>query len=261
MTANINTILILGATSGLGEAFARYFHSKNKKVIASGRRLDRLSALKSELRGLETIQIDISDIPSLEANLTSIFTTYPDIDSIFVIAGKQEIGKFTDASTTSAESIASEVTTNLTAPLCIARVAVPHLLALGRPATFLTVTSGLAFFPLPAYPVYNATKAGLHLFNVTLRTQLAGTNVNVIELAPPYVDTELDVKNRDRVIEMQGGKDKATPPMPLKEYMDVTTAALEKGGQKEIATGFSAMGVNAWRGAFQSILDQYGFAG
>lgn len=140
MTANINTILILGATSGLGEAFTRYFYSKNKKVIASGRRLNRLDTLKSELPGLETVQIDVSDIPSLEANLTSIFTTYPNIDSIFVIAGKQEIGQFTEPSTTSAEAIASEITVNLTAPLCIARVAVPHLLKLGKPATFLTVT-------------------------------------------------------------------------------------------------------------------------
>ncbi|KAK0104065.1 hypothetical protein ONS96_005167 [Cadophora gregata f. sp. sojae] len=96
MTANMNTILILGATSGLGEAFARYFHSKGKKVIASGRRLNRLEALKSELAGLETAQFDISDIPSIEGNLTNIFTAYPDIDSIFVIAGKQEIGQFTD---------------------------------------------------------------------------------------------------------------------------------------------------------------------
>lgn len=75
------------------------------------------------------------------------------------------------------------------------------------------------------------------------------------------MDTELDAKNRDKVVEMQGGEDKAVKPMPLKDYMEVTTAALEKGGEKEVATGFSAMGVNAWRGAFHPILDQFGFAG
>ncbi|KAK0102440.1 hypothetical protein ONS95_006059 [Cadophora gregata] len=83
----------------------------------------------------------------------------------------------------------------------------------------------------------------------------------MIELAPPYVDTELDAKNRDTLVGMQGGEGKAVKPMPLKEYMEATTAALEKGGDKEIATGFSAMGVNAWRGAFQPILDQFGFLG
>lgn len=261
MTANISTILILGATSGIGEAFAKYFHAQGKKVIASGRRLGRLSTLQSQLPGLETVQFDVSDITNIESNLNAIFKTYPDLDSIFVVAGVMYLEKFADPSTSTAESIAAEITTNLTAPLVIARVAVPHLLSLKRPATFITVTSGLAYIPLPPFPVYNASKAGLHTFNVTLRTQLAGTNVNVIELAPPYVDTDLDASIRDETIEMQGGKEKAHPPMPLKDYMDSAIAAFEKGEDKEIAVGFSAMGVNAWRSAFQPILTQFGFAG
>jgi hypothetical protein len=70
MTANINTILIVGATSGLGEAFARYFHSKGKTVIAAGRRLERLDALKSELKGLETLQIDVENVQAIEPKPT-----------------------------------------------------------------------------------------------------------------------------------------------------------------------------------------------
>lgn len=62
-------------------------------------------------------------------------------------------------------------------------------------------------------------------------------------------------------MEMMGGKEKAHPPMPLKEYMDVTIAQFEKGGEKEYATGFSAMGVGAWRAAFGPILEQFGFFG
>jgi short-subunit dehydrogenase involved in D-alanine esterification of teichoic acids len=149
----------------------------------------------------------------------------------------------------------------MTAPIVIARTVVPHLLSLKRKTTFITVTSGLGFVPLPIYPVYNATKAGLHMFNVTLRTQLTGTNVNVIELAPPYVDTDLDAKFRAKTIELQGGPDKAHIPMPLKEYMDITIAQFEEGPEKEVATGFSAIGVGAWRGAFGPILKQFGFSG
>jgi len=259
MTSNIDTILLLGATSGIGEAFAHYFHSKGKRVIAGGRRLDRLNALKSQLPGLETFQIDVEDIPNIESRLNELFKTYPDLDSVFVLAGIMSLGQFTDASTTSTQGIVSEVTTNLIAPMVIARTVVPHLLSLKRPTTFITVTSGLAYVPLPFYPVYNATKSGVHAFTVVLRTQLAGTNVNVIEIAPPYVDTELDTKFREKQNEMQGGK--GHPPMPLKEYMDVTTKQLEEGKDKELATGFSAMGVNAWRVAFQPLLDQFGFAG
>ncbi|KAE9375536.1 NAD(P)-binding protein [Stipitochalara longipes BDJ] len=261
MVASINTILILGATSGIGEAFTRYFHSKGKKVIAAGRRIERLRALESELKGLETLQIDLENVQAIEPKLQRLVQTFPDLDSVFVVSGKMEIGFFSDPSSTSTNAIVSEITTNLLAPIVIARAIIPHLLSLKRPATFITVTSGLAFIPLPIYPVYNTTKAGLHTFNVVLRTQLAGSNVNVIELAPPYVDTGLDERFREKTIELQGGPEKAVPPMPLKEYMDSTTAAFEKGGQKEIALGFSQKGVDAWRAAFGPILREFGFEG
>ncbi|KAH7351103.1 hypothetical protein BKA65DRAFT_396913 [Rhexocercosporidium sp. MPI-PUGE-AT-0058] len=262
MTANISNILIIGATSGIGEAFTHYFHSVGKTVIAAGRRIDRLNALQAKLKGLEIVQMDISDMSSIESNLNSIFKSFPDLDSIFVCAGKMELGDFTSTAAVNTDLIVSEIITNLAAPLVIARVTVPHLLALKRPTTFITVTSGLAYIPLPQYPVYNATKAGLHNFNVSLRTQLAGTNVALIELAPPYVETELDNHFREENIKAALEKKKPVhPPMPLKDYMDVTIAAFEKGGDKEIGTGFSAMGIGAWRGAFQPILTQFGISG
>jgi len=260
-TANISTILLIGATSGIGEQFAHYFHSAGKTVIAAGRRLDRLTSLQSQLPGLQTFQIDVSDLTSIESSLATLFKSHPDIDAVFVLAGKMEMENFTDPSTMNVESIASQITVNLTAPIVIARTVIPHLLSLKRPTTFITTTSGLAYVPLPLYPVYNASKAGVHYFNVTVRNQLAGTNVNIVELAPPYVDTELDSHFRDEVIAANGGPEKAHPPMPLKEYMDATIAQFEKGGEKEIATGFSAMGVGAWRGAFGPILKQFGMAG
>jgi len=239
MTANIDTILLIGATSGIGEAFARYFHAKGKRVIAAGRRLERLNALRSELKGLEIVQWDIEDIPNIESKLTGLFKTYPDLDSVFVLSGIMSLG--------------------LIAPMVIARTVIPHLLALKRPTTFITVTSGLAYVPLPLFPVYEATKIGVHNFTVVLRTQLAGTNVNVIEVAPPYVATDLDARFKEKQDELTGGK--SHPPMPLKEYMDITTKQLEEGKEKELATGFSAMGVEAWRGAFQPLFDQFGIAG
>ncbi|KAG4436744.1 hypothetical protein IFR05_007762 [Cadophora sp. M221] len=185
MTANINTILILEATSAIGEAFAQYFYSVGKKVIASGSRIDRLMPFKLNLK------------------------SFADLDSIFVCAGRMRLGDFTSTAAVNIDLIVSEITTNLTAPLVISKVAIPHL------------------------------------------TQLAGTNVTWIELAPPYVETELDSHFwEDNIKAALEKKETVHPPMPLKEYMDVTIAAFENGGDKEIGTGFSVMGIGAWRGAF-----------
>jgi len=230
VTNNISTILILGATGGLGEAFTHYFHSKGKKVLAAGRNASKLASLKAALKGLETFRIDVEDIANLETNIQAVIKAYPDLDAVFVMSGIMKHFSFKDVSTSSTESIVSEITTNLTAPLVIARAVVPHLLSLKCPTTFFTVTSGLAYVPLPLYPVYNATKAGLHTATVVMRTQLADTNVNVVERNPPYVDTALDKDFREATIELQGGKEHAHPPMPLKEYMEITTKQLEKGG-------------------------------
>jgi uncharacterized oxidoreductase len=262
MTANINTILILGATSGLGEQFARYFYSKGKTVIAAGRRVDRLNILKSQLPDLEILQLDVEDFTTLESKLKDIVVAFPNLDAVFVLPGKMFSGHFGDPSTTTTEDMISEVNTNFLAPLIIARTLAPHLVSLKRPATFITVSSGLAYIPMPFYPVYNATKAAIHTFSVTLRMQLADTNVNVIELAPPYVDTDLDAGFRTEVYNLQGGEEKAAKPMPLKDYMASATAAFEQEEvPKEISVGFSAIGAGAWRGAFGPIFEKFGLQG
>ncbi|KAG0652488.1 putative oxidoreductase [Hyphodiscus hymeniophilus] len=259
MSANISQILIIGATSGIGEAFAKHFHSQGKKVIAAGRRVERLNNLKAQLAGLQTVQLDVENIDALETNLNAIIKAFPDLDSIFVMAGKMEFFNFTDPSTSTSKSLISEATTNFIAPLLIARSMIPHLHSLKRPTTFITVTSGLAFVPVPLSPMYSATKAAIHTFSVILRAQCAGSNVNVVELVPPYVDTDLDSHFRDQVKKLQG--DRAMPPMPLQEYMEKATAIMDKGGEKEVAVGFAEIGVGAWRGAFGPIMQNLGISG
>ena len=86
--------------------------------------------------------------------------------------------------------------------------------------------------------------------------------MTLIELAPPHVDTELDNHFREEHVKATLEKKKPVHhPMPLKDYMAATTAAFERGGDKEIGTGFSAMGISTWRGAFQPILTQFGISG
>jgi uncharacterized oxidoreductase len=175
------------------------------------------------------------------------------------MAGKMELFNFTDSSSSTSKSIISEATTNFIAPILIARTMIPHFQSLKRATTFITVSSGLAYIPMPLFPVYDATKAGIHIFSVALRTQTAGSNVNVIELAPPYVDTDLDSHFREKMVKLQGGN--AHPPMPLEEYMEKATVIMEKEGVKEVAVGFADIGVSTWRGAFGPVLEKFGLAG
>ena len=170
------------------------------------------------------------------------------------MAGIQKSFDFKDPKTASPKSIESEVTINVTAPMVLAHLFIPHLLSLKRQTAFVLVSSGLAFIPLPLYPVYCPTKAAIHSFAVALRAQMLGTTCKVMELAPPYVDTGLDAEHREAAIAKQGGEEKATKPMPLQEYLDTAMEGFKDGEAKEIGTGFSQMGASAWRNTFGPIL-------
>lgn len=118
-TNDISTIIILGAISGLGEAFTYYYHRQGKKVLAVGCNVSKLDSLKSELKGIETFRIDVEDIANLESNIRAVIKAFLDLDAIFVLSCIKKFFNFKDASTSSNADIISEVTTHLTAPLII----------------------------------------------------------------------------------------------------------------------------------------------
>ncbi|ETI29479.1 hypothetical protein G647_01932 [Cladophialophora carrionii CBS 160.54] len=247
MTSSMSTILIFGGTGGIGESFTRAFHKMGKRVITTGRRSARLAALAAELPGLETYTMDNSDIAGLAGHVRTILTKYPDIDTVWVNSGIQYQGDFKSLDGFSDEKIVTELNTNLTAPIILARHFVPHLLSLKREANFLITSSGLGFVPMALFPVYCPTKAGVHAFLVGLRESLAGTNVNVIEIAPPYVRTDLDAANR---------LDKLITPMELDEYTEKTLEILSKPASeiKEAGVGFAELGARKWREAYDPVL-------
>lgn len=256
MSESMNTILLLGGTSGIGEAFARRWVSMGKKVILTGRRQDRLDALKQEMPEVETYNMDMGDFKALPQDLKTIQQKYPDIDTVWVNGGIQGSFFFNDSSKWTDEKIIQEMNTNATAPILVARHYIPQLLALKKDAQFMFTSSGIAYIPSGVYPVYSATKAAVHHFAVALRQQMKDTNVSVIEIAPPYVDTALDANHK----EVAGGM----KPMPLQEYTDETFKILDANKAKdlkEVAVGFAAMANDAWRGSIGAILDKLGFGG
>lgn len=167
-----------------------------------------------------------------------------------VVAGMGTSFDFKDPKASSPESINSEVTINVTAPMVLAQLLVPQLLSLKCSTTFVFVSSGLAFVPYPSFPVYCPTKAAIHTFAVLLRAQLSGTNVSVVELVPPYVDTAHDAAYRESFIKSQGGPDKAMKPMPLEDFMNAAMDGLKDKDAKEVAVGSAGMRVSAWRETF-----------
>jgi len=201
--------------------------------------------------------MDVEDIGTLPQQVDRLLASHPLIDTVMVAAGVQQCYDFKDAKSTSPRAITTEITINVTAPMVLAHLLVPHLLSLDRPTTFILVSSGLAFVPMPDYPVYCPTKSAIHAFSINLRAQLLETKCKVVELAPPYVDTELNKNHRAAIIEKQGGPEKALKPMALEPYLD---SAMEgfKDGRREVAVGFSQMGVDGWRKAFGPVLERMG---
>lgn len=183
-----NTVLVTGATSGIGLGLALRLHEAGNVVVVAGRRTERLAQIVAEHPGVESVVLDVTDPESIAAVAQEITTRFPQLNVLVNNAGVMEPEDLrTGADLATAERT---VTTNLLGPIRLLAAFVPHLLA-QESATIVNVTSGLAFVPLPATPTYSATKAAMHSFTDSLRVQLAGTGVRVVELAPPAVQTTL----------------------------------------------------------------------
>jgi short-subunit dehydrogenase involved in D-alanine esterification of teichoic acids len=195
---------------------------------------------------------------------------YPDIDTVILMAGIMKNFSFFDPSTSTDKTVTSEIDTNLTAPIILSRTLIPALskgAAEGKKRNLIFVTSGLAYIPFGFYPVYCPTKAAIHTFCLTLRQQLnfapeaIKNNLSICELAPPYVDTDLDVDFREDINKILG--DHAPPPMPLEKYLDQAMQGLSEVGngkmKKEVAVpGFSELGVKTWRESFGEVIKGMG---
>jgi uncharacterized oxidoreductase len=182
------TILLTGGTSGIGLHLALQLLHRGNQVIICGRRQDKLAALAAQHPGLLTYACDVSDAAQREQLAAWVTSAYPALDVVINNAGLMQL--FDLRAPVDSQRLQQEVTTNLIAPIHLGGLLVEHLQR--QPAAaIVNVTSGLAFTPLASVPVYSATKAGLHAFCLALRYQLRETPVQVFEIIPPAVSTEL----------------------------------------------------------------------
>lgn len=203
-----NTILITGGGSGIGRALAEQFHALGNTVIIAGRRQSALAEVTAANPGIHARVLDIEDADDIQRFAEGVKTDFPALNAVLHNAGIMRNEPVQGGSLDTAEAT---VATNLLGPIRLNTALLPLLLNQPR-ATILTVSSGLAFVPLALTPSYNATKAAIHAYTQALRYQLQDTTVQVIELIPPYVQTELQ------------GPAQASDPnaMPLGDYIEET---------------------------------------
>lgn len=182
------TVLITGGTSGIGLELARQLQQRGNTVIVTGRDQDKLDAASRTLPGVHTFRSDVSDPDAIAALHDSVLAQFPALDTLINNAGiMRNLNLNQDRDL---HDVTREIEINLSGPVRMVQQFLPHLKT-RRGALLVNVSSGLAFVPFPASPVYCATKAAIHSFTQSLRVQLNGTGVTVIELAPPGVETPL----------------------------------------------------------------------
>jgi uncharacterized oxidoreductase len=231
MDLGSHTVLITGGTSGIGLALAERFLQAGSTVAICGRREDRLREAQERHPRLRTMACDIATPEGRVALRDWAVRELPDVDVLVNNAGIQH--RIRAADPAAWDRAREEIVTNFEAPVHLTMLFLPHLVEQLH-ATIVNTTSGLAFSPLAGVPVYCATKAAMRSFTLSLRQQLLGTSVRVVELIPPAVDTDL------------GGPGLHTFGVPLEAFITAAVAQLENNAD-EITYGHSAQASRASR--------------
>ncbi len=228
MKLNKKTILITGGTSGIGIELARQLLQRENTVIVTGRDQERLNAAQEVLPALHIVKSDVSDPAAIAALHETIVARFPALDTLINNAGVMR--NLNLNLPRDLNDVTREIEINLSGPVRMIQQFLPELKT-RQEALVVNVSSGLAFIPFPASPVYSATKAALHSFTQSLRVQLEGSSVTVVELAPPAVETPL--LRGEFAEEMKGQKG-----MDVKILTRKAIAGIE-AGKLEIRPGLS----------------------
>lgn len=215
MTLTNRTILITGGNSGIGRALAEALQTGGNRVLITGRNRSSLQATLDRNPAMRGYVLDVTDTAALDDFASRIVAEQPDLDTVILNAGIMEAEDYT-ADPVQMDVAERTINTNLIAPIRLAAALLPHLQTRAA-ASLITVSSGLAFVPKAATPVYSATKAAIHSWTQALRHQLRDTSVTVHEIAPPLVATELTP-----------GQSQVAAAMPLQEFTEEVVGILSR---------------------------------
>jgi uncharacterized oxidoreductase len=226
MNISNNKILITGGGSGIGFALAERFVKENNTVIICGRRESALKEAKDKLPSLITKSCDLTVAKEREELYKWIEKEHDDLNVLVNNAGIQQWMSVTDHNFF--QRAKDEISINIETPLHLTSL----FLNLKSLKVIMNVTSGLSFSPLTKTPVYSATKAFFHSFTLSLRHLLNPKNIEVIELIPPALNTDL------------GGKGIHDFAPPVSGFIDAVFEQL-KEGKPDVTYGFSEAMINA----------------
>ncbi len=225
MNLSGNTILITGGGSGIGRALAEELHKRGNKVIISGRRKILLDSVTAANPGMESVELDITSLASIQGLAATLTQNHPDLNVLVNNAGIMEIdnagGEMSD------DRIQATIETNLLGPIRLTSALVGQLKK--TKGTIIYTTSTLAFVPMALTAVYSATKAALHSYLLSQRFLLKDSGVRVLEIAPPWVRTALM------------NSQEAEQAMPLDKFLSESIAVLGTDAEEilvEIALPF-----------------------
>lgn len=220
MKISNSKILITGGASGIGFAMADRFIKENNTVIFCGRRESALKKAAEKLPSIITKQCDLTLSKEREELFKWISEEHSDLNVLVNNAGIQQWMSISDSDFYLRAK--DEITINIEAPLHV----VSLFIKLKSLNTIMNVTSGLSFVPIIKVPVYSATKAFFHSFTLSLNSLLKSKNIEVIEVIPPALNTDL------------GGKGLHDHAPPVSEFIETIFAQL-KEGKTELTFGFS----------------------
>jgi NAD(P)-dependent dehydrogenase (short-subunit alcohol dehydrogenase family) len=202
------SIFITGASSGIGEALALEFARRGYAVAIAARRTERLEALARQLSELGaarvlTITLDVTDFGAIDAALARAANEFGRLDVVVANAG---VGWSLPVGRGKFEQMRRTIDTDLTAAIATIEFALPRLRAQGG-GQIVAITSVAGSRGLPFMGAYSAAKAGLHRYVQSLRAEVRHEPITVTELAPGYIDTDMnrDVKSRPFVIPLAKG--------------------------------------------------------
>ncbi|KAF2643608.1 short-chain dehydrogenase/ reductase-like protein [Massarina eburnea CBS 473.64] len=238
MSFKYNKTLIIGATSGIGLAYAEKVVQSGKKVIVVGRRQEKLDDFvqKHGNDKASAIVFDITNLSEIAQFADSVTSKHPDLDCVMINSGIQRGFNFAKPETVDLSVFEQEFLTNYTAYIHLSKAFLPHFQKQENETALMYTSSGLALIPLVSRLGYSATKAALHHFLLALREQMKDGpgNVKIVEIFPPAVQTELhDEKHQPDI------KDGHKMGMPLAEFTEDSWAKIVKGDE-QVPVGFVA---------------------